>query len=540
MFAFTLPSLLPDYQVEEREYSWAKRLACLIFGTGLNMILVAAMAPSSEEIQSPIKWFAISEMSLLLYILKRPAGVAIEAKAAKSRSLGRYAWMQAAIIGSTDQLLSMMILLTSFLTLVSMFPLNYYHNYIKAPWPFFIFYFTLIGTIFAGMEFVGAIIVNLALYEYGKPRVDDQLRLTLAEATSLILMLKSIFHKEEESYTELLKTKQRLLRWASPRWKYIIRGRIQKAARLTSMMDLELLARKSWGLFKEVLEQDPALQWQEFADSILVLPERRPRPKLSLLDESITDVGILQEQMERIRKRTIQLSDQISEHENLFGQLRLCLSITWAIITFIVVFPLLGFSPNLYLIPLGVSITPTLIALTVIFGTSISTIIESIIFTFYRHPFDVGDELSIDGTYFQVKRVGLLACIFENASGIRTYYPTASLLTKNIINTSRSRPKRQQIRLTFNKVTTSDTVNQISDNINETIASQKGLRPMINVHEHNEGMGWNMLVLIDYLEADNDPARQSIQGQRVLMSILEILQAQQVQSTNPLISLIQL
>ncbi|GKV13910.1 hypothetical protein SLEP1_g24868 [Rubroshorea leprosula] len=72
------------------------------------------------------------------------------------------------------------------------------------------------------------------------------------------------------------------------------------------------------------------------------------------------------------------------------------------------------------------------------FGNSLRTVFEAIIFVFVIHPFDVSDRCVIDGVQMVVEEMNLLTTVFERYDNEKIYYPNSVLATKPIANFYRS------------------------------------------------------------------------------------------------------
>ncbi|KAK3835744.1 MAG: Mechanosensitive ion channel-domain-containing protein [Linnemannia gamsii] len=84
------------------------------------------------------------------------------------------------------------------------------------------------------------------------------------------------------------------------------------------------------------------------------------------------------------------------------------------------------------------SIGSFLVALRFVFGNSLRTLFENIVFLFITHPYDSGDLCDIDGTFMYVREVGLNSTMFVTWDGRRIYFPNHVLSQKAINNIRRS------------------------------------------------------------------------------------------------------
>lgn len=63
-------------------------------------------------------------------------------------------------------------------------------------------------------------------------------------------------------------------------------------------------------------------------------------------------------------------------------------------------------------------------------GGTIKNLVESIMFLFFVHPFDVGDMLIIDGKKYIVREFGLMSTTLARTSGEEVFVSNAILATK--------------------------------------------------------------------------------------------------------------
>ncbi|PJF17996.1 hypothetical protein PSACC_02289 [Paramicrosporidium saccamoebae] len=164
-------------------------------------------------------------------------------------------------------------------------------------------------------------------------------------------------------------------------------------------------------------------------------------------------------------------------------------------IIFFLIFPVVGFSPTEALVPLGVSITPTIVACTLIFGESIKSIFAAIVFLFATHPYDVGDRVYMDqGSYF-VRKIELLSTIFERWDGFTVCYPNSVLSTKSICNVRRTGLQSQRIEVSLPANTSSATLALLEKRLSDFIQAESRDFDAIRACSY-EMREQNLLVLI--------------------------------------------
>ncbi|XP_078154396.1 mechanosensitive ion channel protein 5-like [Carex rostrata] len=99
----------------------------------------------------------------------------------------------------------------------------------------------------------------------------------------------------------------------------------------------------------------------------------------------------------------------------------------------------------LWLLILGIATTQFFVFLSsqlvlavFIFGNTLKTLFEALIFLFVRHPFDVGDRCEIEEVQVVVEEMNIMSTVFLRDDNLKIYYPNSVLATKPISNYYRS------------------------------------------------------------------------------------------------------
>lgn len=139
------------------------------------------------------------------------------------------------------------------------------------------------------------------------------------------------------------------------------------------------------------------------------------------------------------------------------------------VFTFFTVF---DYSPQKALIPLGVSLTPTIVALTVIFGETIKSLFAALVFIFATHPFDIGDRVYMDGGNFFVSRIDLFSTTFRRFDGILVYEPNYLLANKSICNVRRTGRQAHRFDISVWSGTPSEKLDQLRSSIIDFVKTE--------------------------------------------------------------------
>ncbi len=105
----------------------------------------------------------------------------------------------------------------------------------------------------------------------------------------------------------------------------------------------------------------------------------------------------------------------------------------YLLLTFIVLFLF-----DIDVTPLFLSFSSILFATTFMFSSSLSALVESIVLLFLQHPFDVGDQVVMDGRVVTVRKIQLWCTEVRENDGRITSIPNRSLWNKEITNLRRT------------------------------------------------------------------------------------------------------
>ncbi|OAQ32881.1 hypothetical protein K457DRAFT_90455 [Linnemannia elongata AG-77] len=118
------------------------------------------------------------------------------------------------------------------------------------------------------------------------------------------------------------------------------------------------------------------------------------------------------------------------------------------------------------------SIGSFLVALSFVFGNSLKTLFENIVFLFITHPYDSGDLCNIDGTDMFVREVGLNSTMFVTWDGKRMYYPNNVLSQKPIHNVRRSPNMSEKIVLNVDCYTPQSKILELRARMRDFLAKE--------------------------------------------------------------------
>ncbi|KAJ3680467.1 hypothetical protein LUZ60_016745 [Juncus effusus] len=110
-----------------------------------------------------------------------------------------------------------------------------------------------------------------------------------------------------------------------------------------------------------------------------------------------------------------------------------------------------------------------------IFGNTLKTVFESIVFLFVMHPFDVGDRVEIEEVQYVVEEMNIMTTIFLRYDNLKVSYPNNILATKPISNFYRSPDMGDSIDFSIHVATPAEKI---------AIMKQKIIQFMENKKDH--------------------------------------------------------
>ncbi|CAN8270850.1 unnamed protein product [Cochlearia groenlandica] len=117
-------------------------------------------------------------------------------------------------------------------------------------------------------------------------------------------------------------------------------------------------------------------------------------------------------------------------------------------------------------------ITSQVVLLAFMFGNSLKTVFESIIFLFIIHPYDVGDRVLIDNVEMVVEEMNILTTMFLRYDNLKIVYPNILLWQKAIHNYNRSPDMGDAVEFCVHITTPQDMIVAIKQRISSYIDSK--------------------------------------------------------------------
>ncbi|PWZ25111.1 Mechanosensitive ion channel protein 8 [Zea mays] len=134
----------------------------------------------------------------------------------------------------------------------------------------------------------------------------------------------------------------------------------------------------------------------------------------------------------------------------------------------------------LWLLILGIAtanffvfLTSQILLAVFVFGNTLKTLFEAIVFLFVMHPFDVGDRCEIEGVQLVVEEMNLMTTVFLRSDNLKIYYPNSVLATKPIMNFYRSPDMGEAIDFSIHVATPAEKLALMKERILRYIDNKK-------------------------------------------------------------------
>ncbi|XP_078154398.1 mechanosensitive ion channel protein 6-like [Carex rostrata] len=134
----------------------------------------------------------------------------------------------------------------------------------------------------------------------------------------------------------------------------------------------------------------------------------------------------------------------------------------------------------LWLLILGIAtqqffvfLTSQLVLAVFIFGNTLKTLFEALIFLFVMHPFDVGDRCEIEEVQVVVEEMNIMSTVFLRYDNLKIYYPNSILATKPISNFYRSPDMGDSIDFAIHVATPLEKIAKMKEKIIQFMVNKK-------------------------------------------------------------------
>ncbi|KAG1361022.1 Mechanosensitive ion channel protein 6 [Cocos nucifera] len=200
-------------------------------------------------------------------------------------------------------------------------------------------------------------------------------------------------------------------------------------------------------------------------------------------DEALKTMNLIEgdQESDRLSKKSLKnwvihafrerraLSFTLNDTKTAVNKLHLMANIVVIVIVGCIWILILGFAPTHFF----VFISSQLLLVTFVFGNTLKTVFEAIIFLFVTHPFDVGDRCEVEGVQMVVEEMNILTTIFLRYDNQKIIYPNSVLATIPIGNIYRSPDMGDSIDFCIHVATPVEKLAVMKERIKEFIERKK-------------------------------------------------------------------
>jgi len=168
---------------------------------------------------------------------------------------------------------------------------------------------------------------------------------------------------------------------------------------------------------------------------------------------------------------------------------------------------------------------------------TITSLVQSLIFLFITHPFDVGDRIEIDGQAYLVKDFGLTNVTMKKPNGEEIYAPTSELTSKFINNIRRSAPLIQVFNIAVNsKNTTAEQIQAFQNRLQSFVEKESRNfqgRCIVTATDILDELRMNLAILVQHKNNGQDALRVRHRNDLFVSEIKNSINALNLQLPNP-------
>eukprot|EP00188_Purpureofilum_apyrenoidigerum_P005113 Plantae.Rhodophyta-Purpureofilum_apyrenoidigerum.ctg6358.p1 GENE.Plantae.Rhodophyta-Purpureofilum_apyrenoidigerum.ctg6358~~Plantae.Rhodophyta-Purpureofilum_apyrenoidigerum.ctg6358.p1 ORF type:complete len:663 (+),score=138.37 Plantae.Rhodophyta-Purpureofilum_apyrenoidigerum.ctg6358:313-2301(+) len=183
---------------------------------------------------------------------------------------------------------------------------------------------------------------------------------------------------------------------------------------------------------------------------------------------------------------------------------------------------------------LWITSSAVILGLSFIFGNTVRELFDAVVYVFVAHPFDVMDDVIVDGLQYKVKRLGLLTMEMERTDGLVTYIPTMALRTNKVHNVSRSSTKFEWFSVLIDFDTPLPAIRLLETRVKDLAKSEPtsyGAFTCIVIREIATPLKMNLLVVVQYAHNGSNLSRLNWDRSRLLQLIVRTFAEQKIKYT---------
>eukprot|EP00963_Diacronema_lutheri_P000091 scaffold5_cov331-Pavlova_lutheri.AAC.34 len=190
---------------------------------------------------------------------------------------------------------------------------------------------------------------------------------------------------------------------------------------------------------------------------------------------------------------------------------------------FVVVIWLLMFEIDV--MEMWIAIGSAILGLSFIFGSSIQMIFETSLFIFFVHPFDVEDDIQINGEQYTVESIGLHTTQLCHADGRKFFVRMSSLACSDLVNLSRSECRWEVYYFLVDAGTQSYVFQKLTERVQDVVDSDKDDYQAFSVSfaSVDHPLKLSLKLAVGFNHSGADLGRMNWDRTRILAAVREVL-----------------
>ncbi|KAL4448058.1 hypothetical protein ABPG75_005277 [Micractinium tetrahymenae] len=308
-------------------------------------------------------------------------------------------------------------------------------------------------------------------------------------------------------------------------------SRVERSERVTS----EIEAKKLGFYLYHNVKTDFNREHIVLEDLEQFLDEKDAKAAMDMLDSDGNGQVNVQECCAAIAKVFVErrnLAASLKDAKTIVGKLETVIGVALHIF--------MGF---LYLIIFNVDVLKTwagfaslFLGLSFIFGNSIRTTYENVVYLFLVHPYDIGEVLLVDNEQYKVEEIHLSFTVLNNSNNARVWYPNEKIRLVPLTNLTNSRNKGESFKVLVDIGTSAAVLEQLKAAAEGIIkANPKEFNGACSVNLKEGGGPLKMMISVywEFSHTGADGGRTGRNRTKMLTALSEALHRAGVRYTWP-------
>lgn len=257
-------------------------------------------------------------------------------------------------------------------------------------------------------------------------------------------------------------------------------------------------------------------------DEVVAFFDRHGNGQLSRGDIIEGVITIFQQR----RSLSMTLKDASAIVTKLGGVIRTLFSLIGIVVTLAI------FQVDVY--SLWLSFSAVVVGLSFVFGSTMQDTFEAVVYIFVAHPFDVLDEISVNGTQYTVKRLGLLTMELTRSDGLIASYPTKKLRQAEVHNISRSAKRAEWYNIHVDFDCPLEAIKELEKHLRDLSAKEPSCYTSfccIVINGVQQPLKMDIKVVVEYAHNGANLSRLNWDRSRVLQLIVQTFRKYNVKYT---------